>query len=326
MLNQPSSASRARSDRVNPRRSGNAGVHVVCHDQDLPVHARRVFRAPVTRSRNAVIDRHTAVSRDDTDIHRRLDAQARYALAHDVAQQIPVVAGDLHRRMSSAERRSRLTASATKVFACCAQESENDENDGCSAVLGQTKAGICSNRQFSHSRRCSGNVGSARSSSPGVRNLVQRGVAPRSRHFAVVLSRRADNATGPTQLEQCPRVCASRHTEPGPRRGHTAARTFRGGPVQLAHHAIQLLFAQRGHCRADWLDLSSCRPPHERCWWRPDSELEAVMQACFCGRTPRVGRIEARACPCPQRAPPCRRGTSRCLPTPATANWRPSRR
>lgn len=29
--------------------------------------------------------------------------------------------------------------------------------------------------------------------------------------------------------------------EPGPRRGHTAARTFEGRPVQLASHAISCL-------------------------------------------------------------------------------------
>ena len=45
---------------------------------------------------------------------------------------------------------------------------------------GVISAGICSSRQSSHTRRCSGYVGSGRSSSSAVRNFSHGGVAPRS--------------------------------------------------------------------------------------------------------------------------------------------------
>src|ERR1700733_12018008 len=83
----------------------------------------------------------------------------------------------------SAERPSALMVSPTNPLACCTQASENEEKYACSvkAPCGQTSAGICSNKQSSHSRKCSGKFGSAKSSSPGVRNLPQGGLAPRSK-------------------------------------------------------------------------------------------------------------------------------------------------
>ena len=72
--------------------------------------------------------------------------------------------------------------SLTNVFACWTQVSENEEKYEYSVAVssGVIRAGICSNRQSWHSRRCSGKVGSGRSSSPGVRNFSHAGVAPRS--------------------------------------------------------------------------------------------------------------------------------------------------
>ena len=60
-------------------------------------------------------------------------------------------------------------------------------------------------------------------------------------HSAVGSNRTIDNATAPAPLEHYLRRRASWHAawrRPGPRRGHTAARAFEGGPIQLANHAI----------------------------------------------------------------------------------------
>src|SRR5277367_5417281 len=154
----------------------------------------------------------------------------------------------------SAERPSRLMVSPTNALACWTQASENEEKWACSvnAPSGQTRAGICSNRQSSHSRRCSGKVGSAKSSSPGVRNLSQGGLAPRSktlRSRSESHRRQCNWATAAGTLSLVSPFTSHRAGE-----ARTAAGAHRGPDVSGTSSPTrelrdQLLAMQRGHCR-----------------------------------------------------------------------------
>ena len=131
----------------------------------------------------------------------------------------------------STERRIRLTVSPTNVFACSDHASENEEKWRCSASSppDHTKPDICSNRQFSHTRRCSGNVGSAQSSSPGLRKLPRRGVAPRSKTLCIRTESHKrqcnwDNVFGSASASSC--IMAHRGEE-----ARTAAGAHRGPGV-----------------------------------------------------------------------------------------------
>src|SRR4051794_21135031 len=86
---------------------------------------------------------------------------------------------------------SLLAAPSTNVFACCTQLSEYEEKYAYSVKVssGVISAGICRSKQSSHNRRCSGYVGSGRSSSSAARNDSHGGVAPRSK----TLTRRTES-------------------------------------------------------------------------------------------------------------------------------------
>ena len=52
--------------------------------------------------------RHTSLASGGTDIHRRLDAQARYARSDHVLEQVTVIAGDFdHERFGAESKPSR---------------------------------------------------------------------------------------------------------------------------------------------------------------------------------------------------------------------------
>jgi hypothetical protein len=147
-----------------------------------------------------------------------------------------------------------LMVSPTNVFACWTQVSENEEKYEYSvtASSGLIRAGICSNRQSSHSRRCSGKVGSGKSSSPGVRDFSHSGVAPRSNTLSSPSEshkRQCSRAAAVGALSLVPRFTAHRaegaRTAVGAHRGPGAS----GKPGPTRESRDQLLPTQQGHRR-----------------------------------------------------------------------------
>jgi hypothetical protein len=139
---------------------------------------------------------------------------------------------------------------------------------------GVIRAGICSSRQSTHSRKCSGSIVSGRSSSSMVRRFSNAGLAPRSktlRSRCESHKRQCSRAAAAGALPLLPRTTAipmcdgrfprltsvalamrgvckcrapQRAEEPGPRRGHTAARTYQTSPGHLANQAAIACFVR----------------------------------------------------------------------------------
>ena len=158
----------------------NVGVDVV---GDNKIRRSMLGTDPAARSviEECRLGRNAALTGGRSHIHRRLDAEARYVPGDRMLKQVPVVARHLdHERVVSQVQPSAAVVDERLRVADPAVRVRGEYAYSVNVSSGVISAGICKSRQSSHTRRCSGYVGSGMSSSSAVRNFSHGGVAPRS--------------------------------------------------------------------------------------------------------------------------------------------------